>query len=109
MTEIKSKEFKIIVLGDSEVGKTAILNRLTGDVFDEEELEPTEGMSHMIYTGEIPDLGNFTFRIIDTSGDETYLNEVGTKEFSNVSAAILVYDCGNMKSLKEIKNWLNLI
>ena len=95
---------KVVLLGDSGVGKTAFLNRLCYD--DYSPVNPsTVGMD--IHSLKVPI--NFdkslTLQLWDTAGQERF--RAMTKQyFRNAHAFILVYDITNEQSFLNCRMWL---
>ena len=104
------QEFKLVLLGESGVGKTSIIKRYIKDEFDDEQIA-TKCAS---FETKIIKLDEFNEKYIklniwDTAGQEKYraLSKIFYKE---ASAAILVYDTTNQKSFEEIKDyWYNQV
>jgi small GTP-binding protein len=105
-----TKTCKVVLLGESGVGKTCIIARFINNTF-EDNIMSTTGAS---YAGKTMTFDEFQgksikFEIWDTAGQEKY--RALTKIFyKDSSVAILVYDITNRKSFEEIKNyWYNQI
>ena len=95
--------FKIIIVGDTNVGKTQILNVFT-DKF-EEKSGTTVGVDLKIY--EIKDEvknQHIIFQIWDTEGEENYKSIV-SQYYKKASGAIIVYDITNKKSFENVDIW----
>ena len=105
-----TKVCKVVLLGESGVGKTCIIDRFIDDNF--EDNKRTTDIS--IYTVKTMTFDEFQgksvkFEIWDTAGQEKYraLNKIFYKD---AGVAILVYDITNKKSFEEIqKYWSNQI
>ena len=99
------KQCKVVLLGESGVGKTSIISRFIDDVF-EEGLETTTGASYAGKNMVFKDYQNqvVNFEIWDTAGQEKYraLTQIFYKD---ASIAILVFDITNEESFEEIKNY----
>ena len=96
--------YKIILLGESSVGKTSIINRLTKNNFSDLLI----ATFNEIYTEkEFEIKGNkIKFQIWDTAGEEKFRSVV-KNYYKRSSAAILVYDITNSKSFKQLDEfWL---
>ena len=61
-------EFKVILIGDSGVGKTSIIVRATQDTFDSDNTTNTIGFSFQKMFKEVPGLGCANLFIWDTAG-----------------------------------------
>ena len=100
---------KLVLIGDSGVGKTCIISRFTKNSFD---VNPgsTIGASYASKTIEIPGTDeSLDLDIWDTAGQERY--KALTKIFfQGAKMAILVYDITVQKSFESIKNeWLKVL
>ena len=99
------EEIKLILLGESGVGKTAIIKRYLYDKFD---LDKTPSTS-MNYVEKDIEINNkkFKLNIWDTIGQEKYRSL--SKLFLNeTQIVILVYSINDLKSFKELDYWRNL-
>ena len=96
---------KVVLLGESGVGKTCIISRFINNTF-EEGLMSTNGASYTSKNSTFPEYGNKTikFEIWDTAGQEKYraLNKIFYKD---ASICILVYDITNEGSFKAIQDY----
>ena len=101
---------KVVLLGESGVGKTCIIARFINNTF-EENLISTTGASYAGKTMTFDEFGgkSIKFEIWDTAGQEKYRSL--TKIFDkDAGAAILVYDITRKESYEEIqKYWINQI
>ena len=96
---------KLLLLGDSSVGKTSILLKYIQDKFDESSSISTIGVDYM---DKIIDYNNFKIKlqIWDTSGEEKF--RTITKNFyRNADGLLVVYDLTRKETYDHIKIWLN--
>ena len=98
--------FKILTIGESDVGKTSILRRFVQNKFVKNHLS-TIGIDYHtktlhIYGKEIK------LRIWDTAGQERYHN-ITTQVFKGSDGIILVYDVNEETSFSKITNWIEQI
>ena len=98
--------FKIIVVGDSGVGKSCLTMKGTKNYF-EECYSPTVGFEFFTFNIRINDK-NIKLQIWDTCGQEAYRSLI-TSFYRNSSLAILVYSIDNINSYNNIESWLNEI
>ena len=105
-----TKACKVVLLGESGVGKTCIIARFINNVF-QDNIISTTGAS---YTGKTLTFDEYNgksikFEIWDTAGQEKYRSL--TKIFyKDAGVAILVYDISRKESFDEIKNyWYNQV
>ena len=98
---------KVVLLGDSGVGKTCIITRYIQETFAE-NCTSTNGASYCSKNVKFEKLGkNLLLDIWDTAGQEKYKSL--TKFFyKDAKVAILVYDITRRDSFDNIKNyWYN--
>ena len=96
--------FKVIVIGNSGVGKTCLALRAIKDSFDS-ETTPTIGFELLNMYVKINDK-IVTLQIWDTCGQETYQSVV-SKFYRRAALAILVYSISDVKSFENLDTWLS--
>lgn len=100
-------EYKVVICGDSCVGKTSILARFLHNSFSDIQLTT---ISSQGYVKEI-DLKNgkppIRLSIWDTAGQEQY-NSLVKVFFRAAAAVILVFDISNEKSFQNLEKWHDL-
>ena len=97
---------KVIMLGDSSVGKTSIILQFYKQQF-EETGEPTIGASYI--TKVLPTShGDISLHIWDTAGQERFKSVI-PMYMRGCSAAILVCSVDNPDSVKNLADWLKLV
>ena len=100
---------KVVLLGESGVGKTSIITRYVNNYFEDNSLT-TNGATSTYKTIYLEQYNkSIKFEIWDTAGQERYRSL--TKIFyKNASVAILCYDITKKNSFNEIKNyWFNQV
>lgn len=96
--------FKIILVGDSGVGKTNLLSRLTNKGFST-ELHATIGVEFSSVSFKIGD-DNIKAHIWDTAGQERY-RAITSSYYRGTFGALIVFDLSRRKSLTELfDHWL---
>ena len=98
--------FKLIVIGDSSVGKSCLTTRATKDYF-EDFYSPTVGFEFFTFNLKINDKV-IKLQIWDTCGQEVYRSLISSF-YRNSSLAIMVYAIDNEDSFKNLESWLNEI
>jgi small GTP-binding protein len=93
---------KVVLLGNSGVGKSSLALRFTADAFADEH-DPTLGAAFMTKTMNFNDR-KVKFNIWDTAGQERY-RSMARMYYQDAQAAILVYDLTSKESFTELKNW----
>ena len=96
--------FKIIVIGDSGVGKSCLTMKATKNYF-ENYYSPTVGFEFFTFNVKIKDK-NIRLQIWDTCGQEVYRSLI-SGFYRNASLAILVYSIDNSESFKNLESWLH--
>ena len=95
--------FKIIVIGDSGVGKSCLTNRATTNLF-EDTYNATVGFEFLSFNVKI-DEKVIKLQIWDTCGQELYRSLI-TNFYRNSSLAIIVYAINSKDSFEDIEMWL---
>ncbi|XP_053203397.1 ras-related protein Rab-8A-like isoform X1 [Panonychus citri] len=98
--------FKLLLIGDSGVGKTCILFRFSEDAFHQSFIS-TIGIDFKIRTIELEGK-KIKLQIWDTAGQERF-RTITTAYYRGAMGIMLVYDVTNEKSFENIKNWVRNI
>ena len=97
-------DYKIVLIGNSGVGKTCIIKYFINNSFNKGEFSTLSAS----YFDKVIDLEEFAikikFEIWDTVGQEKYDSMVDMF-FRNTKAAIIVYDISDYKSFEKIKEY----
>jgi len=96
-------KIKIIVLGDTNVGKTALVEALVKKKFDSDYHCSTIGVEFASKTVKIGDKNTKAY-IWDTAGQESYRSLI-TNYYRDCHGAIIVFDVTDIKSFRNIKYW----
>jgi small GTP-binding protein len=94
---------KIVLIGDSGVGKTNLLSRFTRDQFNPES-KSTIGVEFATKTMEI-DGKNVKAQIWDTAGQERY-RAITSAYYRGAIGAMLLYDITASLSFSSLSRWL---
>ena len=103
------KTCQILLIGDSSVGKTSLIQRYVNGIFKDEKdvYLPTVGLD--FYTKhEIINNMNVLVRLWDTAGQERF-KSLTPNYFKNAEGVILTYDLTKMESFENLKYWINSI
>jgi len=95
--------FKIVLIGDSGVGKSNLLSRFTKNEFNLES-KTTIGVEFATKTVEI-DGKIIKSQIWDTAGQERY-RAITSAYYRGAVGALLVYDISNHQTFENVERWL---
>jgi small GTP-binding protein len=94
---------KVILVGDTQVGKTCLLSRLTTGQFQGID-QPTIGAAFQDLTIAATH-GAVSLQIWDTAGQEKY-RSLAPMYYRNARAAILVFDLTNHDTFRGLAQWI---
>ena len=95
--------FKIIIIGDSDSGKSTLVAFGTKDIF-EENYSPTLRFEFKTFNVKIKDKA-IKLQIWDTCGQEMYRTLISSFYY-NSSLAIIVYAINNIKTFNDVDYWI---
>eukprot|EP00798_Chlamydomonas_sp_ICE-L_P030908 gene30908-35960_t len=98
----KRKLLKVIVLGDSGVGKTSLMNQYVQKKFSK-EYKATIGADFLTKEIEVDDK-TVTMQIWDTAGQERF-QSLGVAFYRGADCCVLVHDVNNTKSFDNLETW----
>ena len=98
--------FKLVLIGDTCVGKSCILVRFSDDIFDDNYVT-TIGVDFRFKTMVVKNKV-VKIQIWDTAGEERY-RSITTAYYRGAAAIIICCDCTNEESFNNIKNWVEEI
>ena len=101
----KEEPFKIITIGDTQVGKTCILLRYIQNKFCENTIQ-TIGFDKNYRDLKLKNGKIIKICVIDTAGQEKY-NSLNKNYVKNVDGVLFVFDLSNKTSFHNIKKWLD--
>ena len=95
---------KVVLIGESGVGKTSIISRYISNTFSS-VLMATPGANKTVFLQE--EKQSIKFEIWDTAGQEKY-RALAKVFYKNAAVCILVYDITRRASFDELKKfWIN--
>lgn len=95
---------KIVVMGNTGVGKTSLLYRYTQNKFEPKNTTSTTGalfISKKLYVNGI----RIRLQLWDTAGQERF-RSMAPMYYRGAHAALLMYDITNAASFEDIRGWL---
>lgn len=102
---LKLVEYKIILVGDSGVGKTSILKKFINNEFNE-DIKCTINIDFFSKSIKIDKNLYTNLKIYDTAGQEKYRALI-KKYYQGTDGIILVFDLTNENSFNKLKSWIN--
>ena len=104
ISEEEKVKIKVILIGDSGVGKTNLINIATGNGFDANEntsVACNYTVKKLVINGK-----EYIINLWDTIGQEKF-RQLTKIFFNNSKIVILVYDITRKESFEALPNWLN--
>ena len=100
--------FKVVIIGDSKVGKTALINRFVGYDF-QEEYSATVGFQFNSFNSKVKDK-EIKIQLWDISGSSDQKSRDVIKGYLKKSdLAFLVYDITKRETFENIDTWLKFL
>ena len=103
---VNFNSYKVLLLGNSYVGKTCILIRYSEDSF-KENYDVTIGLNYRIKTMTIEN-NPVKMQIWDTSGEEKF-KAIAKNFYREAHGVLLVYDICEKNSFLDVKSWIEQI
>ena len=95
--------YKVVLIGESGVGKTCIINRFNEGKFDP-NIKISISAQFCRKKIDLPNGESVTMDIWDTVGQETF-RSITQIFYAHAKVAIIVYDVTNKKTFDEVKNY----
>lgn len=96
---------KIILLGESSVGKTSILSRYINNQFEEAH-KCTVALENKSHTVQVTQNTYAKLSIWDTAGQEKF-RTLTRQYYTDAQGVILVFDLSNQESFNKLDSWIN--
>lgn len=97
-------QFRLIVIGDSTVGKSCLIRRFTEGRFAQVS-DPTVGVDFFSRLVEIEPGKRVKLQIWDTAGQERF-RSITRAYYRNSVGGLLLFDITNRRSFQNVHNWL---
>lgn len=91
--------FQFVMLGDSSVGKSSIINQNVRGFYDT-KLSSTIGVDFSSFI-----INGIKLYVWDTGGQERY-KSIARSYYRNVIGCVLLYDVTNKKTFENVVNWI---
>lgn len=107
-------EYKIILMGNTAVGKTSLFKKITTGLFTEKNIS-TIGMDKRRLSFQVERtnnnkkiIKNIEVSLVDTAGQEKF--KAITKNYvKGADGIVLLYDVTNQESFDQVENWIDNI
>jgi len=96
------KLLKVVILGDSGVGKTSLMNQFVNRKF-QSQYKATIGADFLTKELEV-DGRPVTMQIWDTAGQERF-QSLGVAFYRGADCCVLVYDSNDERTLQSLDSW----
>ena len=98
--------FKIIIIGNSGVGKTSLLQRFLYNTFNE-TMFSTLGINTTNKEITLKNGKTILLKLFDTAGQERF-RSLSRAFFRNVDGVLFVYAINDLKSFENISDWIKI-
>ena len=99
--------YKVLLLGDSSVGKTCFLLRYCDKSFQDAHLS-TIGLDYRLKTMTLKSGKNIKLQIWDTAGQDRF-RAITKNYYKGSHGIILIYDVTNVQTFENVKQWVSQI
>ena len=106
MEDSSIHKYKIMIIGESSIGKTSMISRYTSNTFKLEYLS-TIGIDFQVKNLTLNGK-NIKLQIWDTAGQERYKN-ITKSYFQSSNGFIIAYDISKRQTFDCISNWMDTI
>ncbi|OQR94890.1 Rab8 family GTPase [Achlya hypogyna] len=103
----KPHKIKLLLLGDSGVGKTSLMRVFSGDAFSESMLA-TAGVDFKLRQLRLEDEHDVALQIWDTAGQERF-HRITSTYYKGANGIILVYDVSDKRGFDNVGYWMKNI
>ncbi|GAB5587620.1 Ras-related protein Rab-18-B [Umbelopsis nana] len=104
MSQLETPTLKLLLIGNSSVGKSSLLLRFTDDTFlPQDEVSATIGVDFKVSMMEV-DGQKYKLTIWDTAGQERF-RTLTSSYYRGAQGVILVYDVSNRDTFDALQNW----
>ena len=99
--------YKVLLLGDTTVGKTCFLMKYTDKTFIEEHMT-TIGLDYRLKSLKLKSGKELKLQIWDTAGQERF-RTITKSYYKGSEGIILIYDVTKRESFENVKTWVSQI
>ena len=99
--------YKVLLLGDTTVGKTCFLMKYTDKTFQDIHMA-TIGLDYRLKTMKLKSGKDIKLQIWDTAGQDRF-RAITKNYYKGSHGIILIYDVTNLQTFENVKNWITQI
>ncbi|RXW18433.1 hypothetical protein EST38_g7427 [Candolleomyces aberdarensis] len=99
---VRTALLKVIILGDSGVGKTSLMNQYVNKRFSN-QYKATIGADFLTKAVDV-DNQQVTIQLWDTAGQERF-QSLGVAFYRGADCCVLVFDVNSLKSFQALESW----
>ena len=99
--------YKVLLLGDSSVGKTCFLVKYAENIFNEQHIT-TVGLDYRVKEIVLKSGKHVKLQIWDTAGQDRF-RAITKNYYKGANGILVIYDVTNEKSYINIKTWISQI
>ena len=99
--------YKVLLLGDTTVGKTCFLMKYTDKTFQDVHIS-TIGLDYRLKSMKLKNGKNVKLQIWDTAGQDRF-RAITKNYYKGANGIILIYDVTNSKTYDNVKTWVSQI
>ena len=99
--------YKVLLLGDTTVGKTCFLMKYTDKTFQEVHMS-TIGLDYRLKTMTLKSGKNVKLQIWDTAGQDRF-RSITKNYYKSANGKILIYDVTSLLTYENVKTWISQI
>ena len=100
-------KFKIVLIGNSDVGKSSILKRFISGKFETKTISSI-GFGSFNKEIELKNGTKIILNVIDTAGQENY-KALSASYIKNADGFLLIFSHNNKKSFEDLHDWVTYI
>lgn len=107
--EVADRQFKMVLIGDPQVGKTSMVTRYAKEMFTK-QYAPTVGVEFYLKRAVLPGPRSVSLKMWDVGGSAIGAQGGGRmldKYLYGADAVVLVYDVSNYDSFENLQEWLS--
>ena len=99
--------YKVLLLGDSTVGKTCVLLKYTDKIFQDTHMM-TIGLDYRLKSMKLKNGLDVKLQIWDTAGQDRF-RSITKNYYKGSNGIILIYDVTNKRTFENVKSWVSQI